>query len=304
MMNIIQQIKVSPHGAELTNLVANGREYLWQGDARYWGRRAPILFPIVGRLADDILRIDGKEYTMKQHGFARDKEFVPLQLTTTYDFYNGFRNIPTNEPIFMQMLHDEPIENYPYDFDLKVRYAIYGNTLEIKWEVQNTDDKPMFFQIGAHPAFVLPNYDSTNVIHGYLRCYNSQGQMVLPVTTSHLEEGLRVLHEPKEVENKKGMIPITNTLFANDAILLDGGNITSVGLLDNKEKEILRVSCSQAEVFGLWAPNKPGCPFVCIEPWCGIADSSDFSGDVSERECIHKLVSGTLFTFSYSIQIA
>ena len=69
-------ITVSHKGAELQNITANGREYLWQGDPKFWGRRAPILFPIVGKLADDNLRINGHEYTMKQHGFARDTEFV------------------------------------------------------------------------------------------------------------------------------------------------------------------------------------------------------------------------------------
>lgn len=301
-MNEIQQIQVSPKGAELSSLVANGREYLWQGDPMFWGRRAPILFPIVGRLANDMLRIDGVEYQMKQHGFARDTEFVQTQMTASFDYINGLRLLPSNDPLFMQMMHEEH-DNYPYDFNLKVRYALYGNTLEANWEVLNTGDKLMYFQIGAHPAFFLPDYNPFNIIHGYFSCYNSQGQMVLPITSSNLEDGLRVFQEPKEVENKKGQIPITNILFANDAILLDGGNISSVGLLDTKGNEVLRVSCPQAQVFGLWAPNKPECPFVCIEPWCGVADRQGFSGDISERDCIQKLEPEHIFSFDYSITI-
>ena len=69
------QFTVANHGAELQSVQLGGHEFLWQGDPAYWGRRAPILFPIVGKVADDTLRIDGHEYTMKQHGFARDTVF-------------------------------------------------------------------------------------------------------------------------------------------------------------------------------------------------------------------------------------
>lgn len=302
-MNNNLRIQVFTQGAELTSIVANGKEYLWQGDPLYWGRRAPILFPIVGKLANNILRFDGKAYTMSQHGFARDTEFVPLQLSTTYNPLTGFQLIPSNEPLFLQMVKDGPIANYPYDFNLKVRYAVFGNTLDVDWEVENNGESPMYFQIGAHPAFMLPDYNPDSVIHGYLRCYNNKGQMVLPISSSHLEDGLRVVTESREVENKKGLLPITNSTFANDAILLDGGNISSVGLIDLQEKEILRVSCPQAGVFGLWAPNKPGCPFVCIEPWCGVADRKGFNGDISEKDCIYSLAPTESFEFSYSITI-
>lgn len=296
------QFEINTLGAELQSLKYDGKEYLWQGDPQFWGRRAPILFPIVGRLADDTLRIDGHEYKMKQHGFARDTEFVQTQMNATFDSFNGLRLVPTNGPLFLQMLHDDR-ENYPFYYDLSVRYVQYGNTLEINWEVKNRDEKMMYFQIGAHPAFLLPDYDSKQFVHGYFRCYNEAGQTLLPITVSHLENGLRVSHSLKEVENKNGLIPITNSTFTDDAILLEGGNVKSVGLLNVKGEEILRVSCPQAQVFGLWAPNKPGCPFVCIEPWCGVADRIGFNDDISSRDCIHKLKPGDIFTFDYSISI-
>ena len=297
------QIQVFTKGAELANIIANGRGYLWQGDPLYWGRRAPVLFPIVGKLANNTLRIGGKAYSMNQHGFARDTEFVPLQLTTTYNPLTGFQLIPSKAPLFLQMVKDRQITNYPYDFDLRVRYAVYGNTLDVVWEVKNCGDNNMYFQIGAHPAFMLPDYNTDSVIHGYLRCYNNEGKSVLPISSSHLEDGLQVVTESREVENKKGLIPITNSTFANDAILLDGGNVRGVGLINLQGKEILRVSCPQAEVFGLWAPNKPDCPFVCIEPWCGVADKKGFNGDISERDFVHGLAPNEMFEFSYSITI-
>ena len=306
-MSEIQSIQVSTHGAELQSLIANGREYLWQGDPAFWSRRAPILFPIVGRLADDTLRIGGKAYTMKQHGFARDAEFVPLSFTASFSCLGGWSLLPGQESIFMKMDSSKLIANYPYDFDLKVRYAIFGNTLEVNWEVKNSGDNTMYFQIGAHPAFLLPYYDANAAVHGYLRCYNKDGHTVLPVVTHRLENGLRKpLPQPSPLghHSSNALIPITNSTFANDAILLEGCNIASIALVDMSGKEVLRVSCSQAETFGLWAPNKPGCPFVCIEPWCGIADKEGFNGNIIERDCIHSLVAGKIYEFNYSIIIA
>lgn len=276
-------ICVSKKGAELQSIIANGREYLWQGDTQFWGRRAPILFPIVGKVADDKLRINGREYTMKQHGFARDTEFA--------------------ERDGKYVLTENGREKYPYAYELAVNYKVDGNTLTCNWQVTNRGDETMYFQIGAHPAFLLPDYDALHQLHGYLRCYDGNGNTVLPITTTRLVDGLRQKTAPKVLANKDALIPITDKTFADDAIILDAGNIASVGLMDAKVNEILRVSCPQAQVFGLWAPNKPGCPFVCIEPWCGIADNASFKGDISERDCIHSLEPGKKYEFRYSITL-
>ena len=276
------QISVSHKGAELTSIVANGREYLWQGDSAFWGRRAPILFPIVGKLADDKLRINGHEYTMKQHGFARDTEFAER---------DGWYVLTGNGR-----------ENYPYAYELSVKYIIDDNTLTCNWLVTNRSDETMLFQIGAHPAFLLPDYDVKDAFHGYVQCYDVDNNIVSPIVFSSLVNGLRVHYsQPKVLLNEKGILALTNTTFADDAILIEAQQVAKVTLFDKQGKRVLTVSCPQADAFGLWAPNKPGCPFVCIEPWCGIADKAGFKGDISERDCIYSLEPNEIFDFSYSI---
>ena len=278
------QISVSHKGAELTSLVANECEYLWQGDPAFWGRRAPILFPIVGKLADDKLCIDGHEYTMKQHGFARDTEFVES---------NG-----------RYVLTENGRENYPYAYELAVKYLVDGNTLTCNWQVTNRGDENMYFQIGAHPAFLLPDYDAKDVIHGYIQCYDANDNVVSPMVFSTLVNGLRARYsQPKTLLNDKGILALTDTTFADDAILIEAQQVAKVALFDKHGKRVLTVGCPQADAFGLWAPNKPGCPFVCIEPWCGIADNAGFKGDISERDCIHSLESGESFNFNYSLTL-
>lgn len=277
-------ISVSHKGAELQNITADGREYLWQGDPKFWGRRAPILFPIVGKLADDNLRVNGHEYTMKQHGFARDTEFV--------------------EQDGKYVLTENGRDDYPYAYELAVKYLVDGNTLTCNWQVTNRGDDTMYFQIGAHPAFLLPEYDAKDAIHGYIMCYDANDNVVSPMLFSTLVNGLRAHYgQPKTLLNDKGILALTNTTFADDAILIEAHQVAKVTLFDKHGKRVLTVSCPQADVFGLWAPNKPGCPFVCIEPWCGIADNAEFKGDISERDCIHSLESGKSFEFCYSITL-
>lgn len=165
-MSEIQHIQISPKGAELTSIIANEREYIWQGVPAYWARRAPILFPIVERLANDTLRIDGRGYIMKQHGFAHDAEFV--QRDGRY------------------VLAKDGRDNYPYKYELAVCYNVEGNTLTCKWQVKNCDDKTMYFQIGVHPAFMLPDYNATDGIHGYIQFYDANNNIVLPLLFNRL----------------------------------------------------------------------------------------------------------------------
>lgn len=283
-MNQIQ-FEIDTHGAELKSLKYGNREYLWHGDPEFWGRRAPILFPIVGRLADDTLRIDGREYRMKQHGFARDAEFVRCDGKYVL-VEDGYR------------------ENYPYAFELVAEYTTQGNTLICDWKVTNRDNKTMYFQIGAHPAFLLPDYNAIDGVHGFIQCYDANDKIVSPMVFNCLENGLRVHYgQPKMLINDNAILALTNTTFADDAILIELDQVAKVAMFDKRGKRVLTVSCPQAEAFGLWAPFKPGCPFVCIEPWCGIADRVGFKGDISERDCIHSLAPEETFEFTYSIMI-
>lgn len=287
-MNNDLQITIDHKGAELVSIQCDGKEYLWNGDDKFWNRHAPILFPIVGKLADDKLRIEGHEYTMKQHGFARDTEFMEQ---------DGWYVIARR--------NDEVIHtNYPYDFDLRVRYIVDGNTLTCNWQVKNCGDKNMYFQIGTHPAFLLPDFNANDVLHGFIRFYDKKGNTISPLVHHFLNGGLRCAYEtPLALNNCEGLLALDDKTFENDALLIEGGQVASVALLDKYGREVLRVNCPLADAFGIWAPNKPGCPFVCIEPWCGIADNTGFKGDISERDCIHSLESGKSFNFSYSLTL-
>ena len=280
------EFKVSTHGAELQSLQCNGREYLWHGDPAYWGRRSPILFPMVGKVYGGAFRVDGKEYPMGQHGFARDSEFVQV----------GERYV----------LKGCPLEKFPYKFELSVRYRVEGRRFYAEWEVLNVDSLDIHFQIGAHPALMLPDYRPEDPVHGYLQCFDGDGQVVKQPMLSHGLDGgyLTELPEPVPMPvSEDGLLPITGETFAIDTFMLEHGNVKSVMLLDKQKRPYLSVGSDQTQAYGLWAPHKPGCPFVCLEPWCGITDLKGFTGELSERYLNHRLAPGEKFEFTYWIEI-
>lgn len=387
---------VSAHGAELQSLRFDGREYLWQGDPAYWGRRAPILFPIVGKVAGDVLRVDGQSYPMKQHGFARDVEFVPDAeladvsgrpvpghaeavpelvdaVSELADAVSGLAEVvpgladavpelvegPTD--CRFVMAGDGTRENYPFKYGFSVRYHVDGKRLYCTWTVENRDERDLHFQIGAHPAFNLPDFDPSDPVHGYIECHDADGRLVDPVLRHYLVDGLRVpfeepcrmLRQAQHPEDRslspltlpegrslspstplegrslspskgrsdsrslspstpserslsllKGRLALANDTFAADAFLIEGAQVASATLIDKAGRPVLTVGCPQAQAFGLWAPSKPGCPFVCLEPWCGITDPAGFAGDISERELDHRLAPGERYEFTYWIEVA
>ena len=280
------EFKVASHGAELQSLQCDGKEYLWHGDPKYWGRRSPILFPMVGKVYNDTFRVDGKEYKMGQHGFARDAEFA----------FDGERYV----------LAGCPLEKYPYKFELSVRYRAEGRRFYAEWEVLNTDTRDIHFQIGAHPALMLPDYRPEDPVHGYLQCFDAEGNVVKqPMIPHGLDSGyITELDAPVPMPvDEDGLLPITGETFSIDTFVLEQGSVKSVMLLDKAKRPYLSVGSDQTEAYGIWAPYKPGCPFVCLEPWCGITDLVGFKGELSERYLNHRLAPGEKFEFTYWIEI-
>ena len=277
------QIITSAHGGELRGISRAGKPYMWNADPSFWGRVAPILFPIVGQVRDKTFRAEGRTFTMGQHGIARDAEFVR-----------------TGEHAY-RLLQETPAANYPYPFELTVRYEVDADSVLCAWTVRNIGQGNMYFQIGAHPAFLLPDYRPEDAVHGYFECYNADGDRINPLAFTYIDGGLRSPYpSPRPLGER---IPITADTFAADALLIEGSQVASCSLLDKAGNKVLTVESPMAEAFGLWASHKPGCPFVCIEPWCGITDHNGFTGDFSQKDLIHSLQPGGVFDFSYRIRL-
>lgn len=279
-------IEVASHGAELMSLRHNGREYLWQGDSQYWGRRSPILFPIVGQVWRQTYRVDGNDYHLPQHGFARDCNFEPI------DESEGLT--------FRLRSNDTTKELYPYDFELIARYTLHEKTLRCSWTVKNTGGRTMFYQIGAHPGFLYRDFDPEDRIHGMIAVQNLTGSAVKPIIRGIVDGGFRAERsKPAKIYN---VLALDHHTFDHDAILLEDGQTKIVTLSDKHAKAYLRLT-SDCQVFGIWSPSGKNAPFVCIEPWMGRCDKVGFEGDISQRDFIQQLGKNEEREFIYSIEI-
>ncbi len=285
--NMYLKITINQQGAELSHILSkeNGQSYLWNADEKYWKRSAPVLFPIVGSLKDSKFIVDGKDYPMSQHGFARDMDFVMAKQA------DGKRIL------FRLDCNEDTIERYPYKFSLEIEYTLDKYRLTTKWRVINKDDKAIHFQIGGHPAFMCP-LGGKGKQSEYKLCFDTDKDL----TYSLLSENGLVESEGNVLANDGGMVAIDEHMFDKDALIIEGGQANKVSLCKPDGMPYLSVGF-EAPLFGLWSPAGKGAPFICIEPWYGRADKESFSGDIAEREYDNKLGVGEVFEAEYYIDV-
>ena len=278
-------IQVSPHGAELCSIVANGKEYLWQADPAFWKRHSPVLFPIVGSVWENEYRNEGIPYTLTQHGFARDMEFTLI-------------SEKEDEVRYRLVSNEETLHKYPFPFCLEIGYRIQGKKIEVMWEVKNTGDKEMYFQIGAHPAFYWPEFDASNSERGFFRFDKENGLKYILIS----EKGCADPSTEYSLELTDGLLPLDTHTFDKDALILENEQVRKVTLY-NKEKLAYLSLHFNAPVVGLWSPPAKNAPFVCIEPWYGRCDRAHYTGEYKDKDWMQHLQPEEIFQGGYTIEI-
>ncbi|MCB2407182.1 aldose 1-epimerase family protein [Hymenobacter lucidus] len=284
------RLVVQAHGAELSSLVRKdlpetpSLEYIWPADPAVWGRHAPVLFPIVGRLPDDTYHHQGQQYRLPQHGFARDREFTLVQQTA--------------DELTFELRADEASRAvYPFEFVLRITYQLRGLQLAVRWDVQNPDaDNELLFSIGAHPAFRCPLMPDEK-FEDYFFHFDH------PVTLArHLLQGGLLTGETEPVLTQETEMPLTYELFAQDALVFKDFDFTHVTLRSFASDRAVRLRFDGFPYLGLWT-KEAGAPFVCIEPWQGIAGSVGGSVELADKEGILTLAPGKQYSAQYSISI-
>ena len=287
LSNDILTVEVSAHGAELQSIRKGDVEYLWQGDPTFWGRRSPVLFPIVGSVWESIYRVGGKEYQLGQHGFARDMDFTMVSSSQT-------------EVRYRLESSEDTLAKYPYPFVLEIAYRLHGNSLDVVWEVMNPSDGDTYFQIGAHPAFFYPDYDPEKSGRGFFTFDRNEGLECI-----HIKEKGCVDAETKwPLEMTEGRLKLEKDTFdAIDTIMLQDSQIKRVNMFREDGTPWLSLSFD-APVTGIWSPPGKVAPFICIEPWYGRCDRVEYEGDYSEKDWMNRLSPGEKFESVYTIEIA
>ena len=285
--NMSLRITINQQGAELSRILSkeNGQEYLWNADEKFWKRSAPVLFPIVGSLKDSKFVVDGTDYPMSQHGFARDMDFKMV------------KQADGKKILFRLESDEDTLNRYPYPFVLEIEYSLDKYKLTTKWRVINTGDSEMHFQIGGHPAFMCP-FGGKGKQKDYFLSFDTDKDLTYSLLSSN---GL-VESEGNVLKNDGGLVKITEDMFDKDALIIEGGQANKVSLVKPDGMSYLSVSFD-APLFGLWSPAGKGAPFICIEPWYGRADKESFSGDITEREYDNELAPGETFEAQYIIEL-
>ena len=287
LSNSVLTVQIAEHGAELQSIKKDGKEYLWQGDAKFWGRRSPVLFPIVGRVWNNKYRHAGNTYEIGQHGFARD-----MNLKLTYKEDKG--------AVYWLESTPDTLGKFPFPFRLLVGYLLEENKITVKWRVENLGAMDMYFQIGAHPAFYFPKFDAATKDRGFFVFdRKSDLEYIMPIEKGCVSPERHVLKL-----NKEGLMPIDIHTFDCDTYIFDNKQLKKITLLDKKKKPHISLEFNSPLV-ALWSPTKthPDCPFVCIEPWYGRCDSVGYSGELKDREWIQKLEPKETFDVEYKIII-
>lgn len=287
LKNEVLTVAVSAHGAELQSIRKGEVEYLWQGDPAYWGRRSPVLFPIVGSVWEKKYRVDGKQYELGQHGFARDMDFDLVSASDSEARYRLASSAQTRE-------------KYPFDFVLEIAYRLHDNKLDVVWEVSNPSSEDLYFQIGAHPAFNYPDYAPEASGRGSLSFDRSEALECIRIK----EKGCVDAVTKWPLEMTAGRLKLEKDTFDEiDTIMLQDSQIREVNMFREDGTSWLSLSFN-APVVGIWSPPCKNAPFICLEPWYGRCDSAGYEGEYKDKEWMNRLASGEKFETVYTIEIA
>ena len=276
--NSFIKAKIKLFGAELNSLqkIDEDLEYIWQGNPKYWARHSPVLFPIVGRLKDDSYFYKNKKYNLSQHGFARDKEFELIKKGE--DFIE-----------FRLKNDEETLKNYPFLFELNISYKLEKTKLIISYKVKNRSEDRLYFSIGAHPAF--------NISSGDFLDFED-----VRTSKRYFLDDKGLIYKNQEVSFTKNSLILDEEIFKNDALVFNDNNIKSIILRDKNSNKILKVEFKDFPYLGVW--SKPNlAPFVCIEPWFGVADEENSNQNIEDKRGVQVLLKDELFSCFYSIEI-
>ena len=264
-------------GAELISLKSAEKEYMWEGNPEFWSKHSPILFPIIGELKNGIYLFEGKEYRLPRHGFTREKEFEVVEQSD-------------NSIVFSLKSDSETLKVYPFHFELQIEYILVENKLEVHYKVENRSQEKMYFSIGGHPAFALPeNFGNYSLL------FETDNDLKFTALENNL-----LLEKTQNLEVENNKLPLNYQLFEKDALIFKNHQIDSITIQENGHN-VLKVSFEKFPDLGIW--TKMNAPFICIEPWFGHADGVRTTQNLEEKAGIQILKEHEVFNSLFTIEI-
>lgn len=268
---------VNDRGAEMQSLVADGVDYLWCGDPAFWGKHAPVLFPVCGALHNGEYRYNGETYRLEKHGYARFEMFEAETVTNT-------------EAVFVLRDNESSRSMYPFSYEFRIGYRLVDKTVEITYSVYNPSNEPMYMSVGSHEAYACPEG-----IEAY--------EIVFPqAETLYTTPDPMTSDERSLVIENSTVLPLREADYAVDALIFrDGTRSDSLRLRHKQTGRGVEIAYKGFEHLLLWQPYK--APFICVEPWCGYPDTVGHDGDITKKVGICRVEGGETFRAVHSIRV-
>ena len=276
------EVTIAEAGAELQSIYNKQTrlEYMWSGDPAFWGKKSPVLFPVIGGMKNNSFQYKGTTYTLPRHGFAREQVFEVEEKTA-------------DSVTFTLATSEETLKVYPFHFKFSIIYSLRENVLDTTYLVENKGGETMYFSVGAHPAFKVPLVDGEDFSDSFIALSETE---VAPIY--RVLDTIVVDTNPTTFFDNTNKLPLTKELFYGDALVFKELKSTSMSILSKNNIHGLTVAYKGFPYMGIWSAKDAN--FVCIEPWCGIADRADTTGILQEKEGIKQLEPNESFSRTWS----
>lgn len=282
--NEILKVEIASKGAELQSILnaVTGIEYLWNGNPAFWSKRSPVLFPIVGSLKNNTYFYQGKSYQLSRHGFARDMEFEVEKQNQ-------------KEITLLLRSNVETKKNYPFDFEFRIKYQILGDELSTEYLITNTGKGLLIFSVGGHPAFRLPLTTDTNFDDYYLKFEETENLSRWPISNDGL-----IQTQPVPILADTNRLNLKKSLFYQDALVFKYPASSDISLISGKTRHGILFQMGEFPFLGIWSSKD--ADFICLEPWCGIADSVTSDQQLEHKEGMEKTAPGKVFSRQWRVK--
>ena len=268
--------RIDAHGAQLRSLTKNGVEYLWQGGAD-WEDTAPVLFPMCSNLKNGVYRLDGREYSMPSHGFAKDMDFSGKKLSESCAEFTLFSN-------------KETLAQYPFEFKFTVRFTLENGALKTEYITENPAGTDMYYSAGGHEGYAVSAIENCEIEFSDTESFDV---CVL--------DGNVLSRKTENVHPASRLLPLKDDFFVIDALIFDHPASSSLVLRDRAAGRAVTVDFADFENLLIW--TVPGGKFVCVEPWCGFPDYVDTDGDFTKKAAIRRLAPHARETLTHFIKL-
>ena len=280
------EVSVEDLGAQMRSIKdATGKEYLWQGDEKYWNGSAPNLFPYIARLTEGKYILKGRTYEMPKHGFLRNSVLKLKEKTQT-------------KMVFSLTDSEETYKMYPYHFEIKVKYELFENELKVSYNVANKDKKVMYFGVGGHPGFQVPVEKELFFEDYFIEFAKGTDMKRVGMSEDCFVTGKDEAF-PLE-ENRR--LYLHHNLFDDDAIILKDAP-SKVVLASEKGSARIEMETSHLEYLGIWHKPASDAPYVCIEPWSSLPSKKDIIEDLEKQDNLVSLTPDGYYTGFFKVKI-